>query len=157
MCFVFIWEQTATCATYSTNWLVFITEMKSVYSVVRTGSLNKAVCASSLKGQCLFTAPPPIKTTPLVIYSVFQHIHCDMFWLVIAVGIGRCYSNVEGKNWGSVLLGVFAKNYPKKYDNFTSVVLSACKNSAPRERISTKFDIPLFFFFENLFRYFKFH
>jgi len=42
MCFVFIWEQTATCATYSVNWLVFITEMKSVYSAVRTGSLNKA-------------------------------------------------------------------------------------------------------------------
>ena len=49
MCFVFIWEQTATCATYSINWLVFITEMKSVYSAVRTGYLNKAVCASSLK------------------------------------------------------------------------------------------------------------
>ena len=49
MCFVFIWEQTATGATYSINWLVFITEMKSVYSAVRTGSLNKAVCASSLK------------------------------------------------------------------------------------------------------------
>ena len=31
-----------------TYWLVFITEMKSVYSAVRTGSLNKAVCASSL-------------------------------------------------------------------------------------------------------------
>jgi hypothetical protein len=28
--------------------LVFITEMKSVYSAVRTGALNKAVCASSL-------------------------------------------------------------------------------------------------------------
>jgi hypothetical protein len=28
MCFVFIWEQTATCATYRINWLVFITEMK---------------------------------------------------------------------------------------------------------------------------------
>ena len=42
MCFVFIWEQTATCATYSINWLVFITQMKSVYSAVRTGSLNKA-------------------------------------------------------------------------------------------------------------------
>ena len=27
-----------------------ITEMKSVYCAVRTGSLNKAVCASSLKG-----------------------------------------------------------------------------------------------------------
>jgi hypothetical protein len=48
--FVFIWEQTATCATYSINWLVFIAEMKSVYSAVRTGSLNKAVCASSLNG-----------------------------------------------------------------------------------------------------------
>ena len=50
MCFVLISEQTATCATYSINWLVFITEMKSVYSAVRTGSLNKAVCASSVKG-----------------------------------------------------------------------------------------------------------
>jgi hypothetical protein len=28
----------------------FITELKSVYSAVRTGALNKAVCASSLKG-----------------------------------------------------------------------------------------------------------
>ena len=50
MCFIFIWEQTATCATYIINWLVFITEMKSVYCAVWTGSLNKAVCASSLKG-----------------------------------------------------------------------------------------------------------
>jgi hypothetical protein len=29
--------------------LVFITEMKSVYSAVRTGSLNKAVCAAYVK------------------------------------------------------------------------------------------------------------
>jgi hypothetical protein len=43
MCSVFVWGQTATCATYSTNWLVFITEMKSVYSAVRIGSLNKAM------------------------------------------------------------------------------------------------------------------
>ena len=49
-CFGFISEQTANCATYIINWLVFITEMKSVYSAVRTGSVNKAVCASSLKG-----------------------------------------------------------------------------------------------------------
>jgi hypothetical protein len=28
VCFVFIWEPSATCATYSINWLVFITEMK---------------------------------------------------------------------------------------------------------------------------------
>jgi len=27
-----------------------MTDMKSVYSAVRTGSLNKAVCASSLNG-----------------------------------------------------------------------------------------------------------
>jgi hypothetical protein len=30
--------------------LIFITEMKNVYCAVRTGSLNKAVCTSSLKG-----------------------------------------------------------------------------------------------------------
>ena len=34
----------------SINWSVFITEMKSVYCAARTGSLNKAVCASYLKG-----------------------------------------------------------------------------------------------------------
>jgi len=50
MCCVFISEQTATCATYSINRLVFIIEVKSVYCAVRTGSLNKAFCASSLKG-----------------------------------------------------------------------------------------------------------
>jgi hypothetical protein len=43
MCFVFIWDQTKTCATCIINWLVFITKMKSVYSAVRTGPLNKAV------------------------------------------------------------------------------------------------------------------
>jgi hypothetical protein len=45
MCFVFVWEQTATCDIY-----IFITEMKSVYSTVRTGRLNEAVCAPSFKG-----------------------------------------------------------------------------------------------------------
>jgi hypothetical protein len=30
--------------------LVFITEMESVYTAVRTGDLNKAVCAWALKG-----------------------------------------------------------------------------------------------------------
>ena len=37
-------------ATYSINWLDFYNRDKNVYSAVRTGSLNKAVCASSLKG-----------------------------------------------------------------------------------------------------------
>jgi hypothetical protein len=50
MCFVFIPEQTAFFAPYNINLLVFITDMKSVYSAVRTGSLNKAVCPSSVKG-----------------------------------------------------------------------------------------------------------
>ena len=35
MCFVWIWEQTAIISLYSINWLVFITEMKSVYCAVR--------------------------------------------------------------------------------------------------------------------------
>ena len=68
MCFVFIWEQTATCTTYIINGLVFITEMKSVYCAVRTGSLNKAVCASYLKGSywplpCTSLQSPFIWTT----------------------------------------------------------------------------------------------
>ena len=51
LCVLYLSGNTATWATYSINWLVFITEMKSVYSAVRTGSLNEAVCASALKGQ----------------------------------------------------------------------------------------------------------
>jgi len=43
---VFILEQTVTSNPYCINWLFFVTEMKSVYSAVGTGSLNKAVCAS---------------------------------------------------------------------------------------------------------------
>jgi len=35
---------------YSTQQLVFITEVTSVYSAVQSGSLNKAVGALSLKG-----------------------------------------------------------------------------------------------------------
>ena len=46
---VFISEQTATFALHDKNVLAFMTEMKSVYCAVRTGSSNKAVCASSLK------------------------------------------------------------------------------------------------------------
>ena len=40
MCFVWISEQTAIISLYNNNWLVFITEMKSVHRAVRTGSVN---------------------------------------------------------------------------------------------------------------------
>ena len=39
MCFVFIWEQTAICASYSINWLVFMTDKESVYCAVRVECL----------------------------------------------------------------------------------------------------------------------
>ena len=48
-CFVQIAEQTATFAVYVINCLVCITAVESVYRAVRTGSLNKAVGASSLE------------------------------------------------------------------------------------------------------------
>ena len=58
MCFVFIWEQTATCATYSINWLVFITEMKSVYSAGQVLiALKGKTCVSGRQtdfSQCVF-------------------------------------------------------------------------------------------------------
>jgi hypothetical protein len=50
ICFVLISEQTATSAPYNINWLVFITEIKSVYCAVQTGSVNRAFCTLSLKG-----------------------------------------------------------------------------------------------------------
>jgi hypothetical protein len=40
MCFVSISEQTAIIPLYNINWLLFITEMESVYCAVRTGSLT---------------------------------------------------------------------------------------------------------------------
>ena len=51
LCVLYLSEKkTATCTPHIINWLIFITEMKSVYFAVRTGSLNKAVCISYLKG-----------------------------------------------------------------------------------------------------------
>ena len=48
LCVLYLSEnKQRTCATYSINWLAFITEMKSIYSAVRTGALNKAFCGSS--------------------------------------------------------------------------------------------------------------
>ena len=73
MCFVFIWEQTATCGTYGINWLVFITEMKSVYSAVRTGSLNKAVCPSSVKGLILCGQSQAVLAVATVLKMVRVH------------------------------------------------------------------------------------
>jgi len=109
MCFVFIWEQTATCATYNTNWLVFITEMKSVYSAVRTGSLNKAVCASSLTFYSLLvtwcTNRSNISTTAHSAHTVFmcfvfiweQTATCATYstnWLVFITEMKSVYSAV---------------------------------------------------------------
>ena len=37
-------------AVQNVSGLVCVTEVGSVYSAVRTGSLNKAVCASAVKG-----------------------------------------------------------------------------------------------------------
>jgi hypothetical protein len=64
MCFVYAWEQTATCATYIKNYLVFITELESVYSVVRAGPLHEAVCSPlTLRGLC----------------AVCTVVHCTIF------------------------------------------------------------------------------
>ena len=73
LCFVFIWEQTATCATYSINWLVYITEINSVYCAVRTGSLNKAVCASYLK-----THKRAVYNCFIIVYTPFMCF--NSFW-----------------------------------------------------------------------------
>jgi hypothetical protein len=54
MCFVRISEQRATFALCNINRLVFITEVESVYSAVRTDFLYKIRHFSSLKGSFRF-------------------------------------------------------------------------------------------------------
>jgi hypothetical protein len=49
MYFVLISEQTATISLCSNNLAVFITEVESVYSAVRAGSLNQTDTILSLK------------------------------------------------------------------------------------------------------------
>jgi hypothetical protein len=43
-------KKTVNSAPYNIDWLVFMSEMKSVYCAVRTESLNKAGSTSTLKG-----------------------------------------------------------------------------------------------------------
>ena len=49
-CIVLISERTAISALYNVNCLVFITKMRNVYCMVQTGSLNKTIYTSCLKG-----------------------------------------------------------------------------------------------------------
>ena len=72
MCFVFIWEQTATCATYSINWLVFITERKCVYCAVRTGSLNLCDHILQRDSPWLFPTAQPIDGAIVCWYRLLQ-------------------------------------------------------------------------------------
>ena len=126
--FVFIWEQTTTCATYSINWLVFIAEMKSVYSAVRTGSLNKAVFASYIKPngyvmhqqfniQQLYALPHTVfvcfvfiweQTAIISIYNSFPNIFYS-----------RTTFGIENKNGSSV--NIKAQN--DRYQNFKILYL----------------------------------
>jgi len=99
MCLVFIWEQTATCAIYSINWLVFITEMKSVYSAVRTGSLNKPtgyVMHHQLNIQQLYALPHTVFMCFVFIWE--QTATCATYsinWLVFITEMKIVYSAVR--------------------------------------------------------------
>ena len=70
MCFAFIWYETATCATYNIKWLVFIAEMKTVYSALRTGYLNRAVFACSVSRA---------KQSITFMFYTNQQIKCSLF------------------------------------------------------------------------------
>ena len=77
MCFVWISEQTAIISLYSINWLVFITEMESVYCAVRTESLNtiqvilmfRHKCNVPLKMGTLISARQPLAEAKLPMYK----------------------------------------------------------------------------------------
>ena len=116
MCFVFIWEQTATCATYSINWFVFITEMKSVYSAVRIGSLNKSVCASSLKVNNATTVRSAHTVFMCFVFILEQTATFATYsinWLVFITEMKSVYSAVRT---GSLNKAVCASSFRKNSD-----------------------------------------
>ena len=64
----------------------FFTELKSVYCAVRTGSLNKAVCASSFKGYVRFNLNCSYTSINMQFFchtlSIFSHSYGDWpYWL----------------------------------------------------------------------------
>jgi hypothetical protein len=100
MCFVFIWEQTATCATYSINWLVFITEMKSVHSAVRTGSLtfwHRSFTFNSNKS--------PTWCNNFSVYYPDVCLQLNMFW-----PFSRPSSGAQWLQWHSLVLPSYPGN-----------------------------------------------
>ena len=128
MCFVFIWEQTATCATYDINWLVFITEMKSVYSAVRTGSLNKAVCASSVKVNIATTVRSAHTVFMCFVFIWEQTATCATYsinWLVFITEMISVYSAVRTGSLNKAICASSSKglNTFKAYNSHVSVCL----------------------------------
>jgi len=69
MDFVWISEEWAIISLYSVNWLVFITEIGSVFCAAGPGSLNKRDYVSSLKGS---------SSQARLLYC-FSHIHFVMY------------------------------------------------------------------------------
>ena len=104
-------RKTATCATYSINWLVFITELKSVYWLVQTGSLNKVQCCS-----------PQIRSNLMVnkwccfysVTSVHALWHSLSQWLLLVLSTTltvKCYRRCLVIHIGAVLLLCYCKWY----------------------------------------------
>jgi len=75
------------------NRFVFITEMKSIYCAVRTGSLNKAVCASSLNGsECRQTSYECKCTTPKSNINNIWTGNVQSEKYALRVSSGTCFS-----------------------------------------------------------------
>jgi len=55
--------------------------MKSVYSAVRTGSLNKAVCASSLKGSSTSLQSLEERINPFDFFLIFIFFFNSLYFL----------------------------------------------------------------------------
>jgi hypothetical protein len=93
MCFVFIWEQTATCATYTNNWLVFITDIKRQYS--ETNVMHFLFSLLRIKILYMFRA---LLAHPQETLHKRHLVYCVR---VTSVGCARI--GVEHKSWYSQL------------------------------------------------------
>ena len=87
--------------------------MKSVYCAVRTGSLNKAVCVSSLKGLRVNIPATPTRSDMLVI-SLMLRLHNHRSSLQRACLHYTTHKNENGVHPTTVISGSTARAQPEK-------------------------------------------
>ena len=110
MCFVRISEQRAIISLYSIKWLASITEQKSVYSAVWTGSLNTVPLKSRIE----------VLSSSRLNSIIYRVVTWGGVWRRGAATVGttmnKCKQTQRVSRWGCPLPTV-TRTYDKKYNH----------------------------------------